>query len=176
MPRLALLLTLAAHAGAIAFVTKPVGGFLSRTKALVNEQKAANKIRKRRKDGVNLLYPEWDRLENANNDIGKCFSVLWLALYAKLYTPLALYFYPGMLPSTYETPVTRARRFADGEKRRKQALEKMLAKAEVRVRAPTKDGRVYSRSMALAESPFINNACAISRYASWFSGSSAVIN
>ena len=126
MPRLALLLTLAAHAGAIAFVTKPVGGFLSRTKALVNEQKAANKIRKRRKDGVNLLYPEWDRLENANNDIGKCFSVLWLALYAKLYTPLALYFYPGMLPSTYETPVTRARRFADGEKRRKQALEKML--------------------------------------------------
>ncbi len=126
MPRLTLLLALAAQAAAIAFVTKPVGGFLSRTKALVNEQKAANKIRKRRKDGANLLYPDWDRLENANNDIGKCFSVLWLALYAKLYTPLALYFYPGMLPSTYETPVTRARRFADGEKRRKQALEKML--------------------------------------------------
>ena len=114
MPRLTLLLALAAQAAAIAFVTKPVGGFLSRTKALVNEQKAANKIRKRRKDGANLLYPDWDRLENANNDIGKCFSVLWLALYAKLYTPLALYFYPGMLPSTYETPVTRARRFADG--------------------------------------------------------------
>ena len=90
MPRLICLLALTAQAAAIAFVTKPVGGFLSRTKALVNEQKAANKIRKRRKDGVNLLYPEWDRLENANNDIGKCFSVLWLALYAKLYTPLAL--------------------------------------------------------------------------------------
>ena len=53
MPRLTLLLALAAQAAAIAFVTKPVGGFLSRTKALVNEQKAANKIRKRRKDGAN---------------------------------------------------------------------------------------------------------------------------
>ena len=83
MPRLICLLALTAQAGGNRLRHQAVGGFLSRTKALINEQKAANKIRKRRKDGVNLLYPEWDRLENANNDIGKCFSVLWLALYAR---------------------------------------------------------------------------------------------
>lgn len=126
MPRLIGLLALCAQASSIAFVTKPVGGFVTRTKALVAEQKAAQKIRKRRKDGAELLYPEWDRLETANNDLSKCFNVLWLGFYAKLYTPLALYFYPGMMPSSYETPVTRARGFASAEKRRKAALEKML--------------------------------------------------
>ena len=100
------------------------------TKRLVDEQKYANALRQQRKLGKTLDYADFDAIQTANADVGKMINVLWLGLYAKFYTPLALYFYPGMLPSAYESEAGRGKRLAEAEKKRRLGLTRLLAKVD----------------------------------------------
>lgn len=126
-----LVVSLASAACGAAFSPKRAYASFSRsTKQLIEEQKYAQSLRQRKKAGECLDYAGFDAIQCANGDVGKVVNVLWLGLYAKFYTPLAIYFYPGMLPSTFESPALRAKRFAEVEKKRRKGLMNLLGRAD----------------------------------------------
>lgn len=133
MRRPALLLAavhLAVSSGAAFTPRRFISSVSASTRQLVEDQKGANAIRKRRKGGAVLDYGEFDALQCANADVGKAVNLVWLALYAKFYTPLAIYFYPGMLPASYETPTLRARRLGEGDAKRSKGLLNLLGRVD----------------------------------------------
>ena len=117
--------------------------FKANTGRLVDEQKVANAHRKRRKEGELLDYPSFDAIQCANADVSKIINIVWLGLYAKFWTPLAVYFYPGMLPSAYENAGLRGKRLAEKEKQRRTGLNRLLGKIDKEASNPKKNRKPY---------------------------------
>jgi hypothetical protein len=91
---------------------------------------ACQTIRKERKAGALVDYNMHYTLKRGVADRGKLIQLVWIASAAKWSTPLIAYFFPAMLPSTFETAAARAARLDASAALRRTAMLQLLQKAD----------------------------------------------
>lgn len=91
----------------------------------------AGRIRKRvKKTGVPATYSEVVLMRRSGEDASKFLQVAVLFLFAPELIPASLYFFPRIVPSTFETDDGRVKRFQSMGRQRNKALLSMLAYIE----------------------------------------------
>lgn len=107
---------------AVAF-TDELARLSKASKALYLNQRESMTLRKLRKNSPDSFdYVAHRKLSQANGDATKLLSLGWVMCYSKIYTPFLLFFFPDMLPSTFDTPAVRSKRDAKLFTSRRQAV------------------------------------------------------
>lgn len=99
--------------------------------ALYKNQRECFALRKQQKERPETItFDLHHKLNMAGTDISKVLSLTWLSLYARWYTPVTVYFFPDMLPSTFETDKMRTQKRDEVALRRRSALFEAVARDE----------------------------------------------
>lgn len=104
----------------------PLDELRSSTTALWTNYKQCQSIRKMRKEGAQLDFSAHWMLRRGAADRNKLFQLVWLATVAKWSTPLIAYFFPSVLPSTFETVPAFVSRLEAAQQAQQAALLSVL--------------------------------------------------
>ena len=115
-------------------------GLRAAAREAYREQERGMAIRRRKRAGEALDFANYHALAQANADLGRLVNLVWLGLYFKQWTPLAVlasvryewFPFPLALPSAFETEQLRLRTRRQAAQRRAQALRGLVEKAERR--------------------------------------------
>lgn len=108
----------------------PVAELRRSTTQLWTNFQACQLVRKEKKAGAVVDYNMHYTLKRGAMDRTKLFQLVWVASAAKWSTPLIAYFFPSMLPSTFETASACKTRLDQSSTLRRSALLELLAKVD----------------------------------------------
>lgn len=98
-------------------------GLKTSSVTLYESQKESMALRKQRKENPDsITFDLHHKVTQAGADFGKVLSLTWLTIYARWYTPVTVYFFPDMLPSTFESEKARVKKRDEFEERRRKAV------------------------------------------------------
>lgn len=117
---------------------------------LYHNQKESIALRKQRKESPeSITFDLHHKLTQAGVDFGKILSLTWLTIYARWYTPVTVYFFPDMLPSTFESDAMRSKKRNERAMKQRNAVLETVAADDVLSLAASTALRASTKSKAL---------------------------